>query len=181
MKSIASCYVPYYNKKYGRIGHLLQDRFKSEPCNDSGYFLTLFRYIHQNPVKAGLVKTAKDYRYSSWGNDYLGQTLQRASHIEPVIKRYGIDELAAWVDMPLPETVMCIDMDERKVISDETVREVLLMKCGARTIPEFQLHSKDRQKDIVRDVMRELGAGPRQMVRVSGLTYAVAYKIWKDI
>ena len=29
--------------------HLLQDRFKSEPCNDSGYFLTLFRYIHQNP------------------------------------------------------------------------------------------------------------------------------------
>ena len=61
VKSIASCYVPYYNKKYGRIGHLLQDRFKSEPCNDSGYFLTLFRYIHQNPVKAGLVKTAKDY------------------------------------------------------------------------------------------------------------------------
>ena len=32
VKSIASCYVPYYNKKYGRIGHLLQDRFKSEPC-----------------------------------------------------------------------------------------------------------------------------------------------------
>ena len=61
VKSIASCYVLYYNKKYGRIGHLLQDRFKSEPCNDSGYFLTLFRYIHQNPVKAGLVKTAKDY------------------------------------------------------------------------------------------------------------------------
>ena len=49
------------NGTLGRIGHLLQDRFKSEPCNDSGYFLTLFRYIHQNPVKAGLVKTAKDY------------------------------------------------------------------------------------------------------------------------
>ena len=40
-------------------------------------------------------------------------------------------------------------MDDRKVIADE-----------------FQLHSKDRQKDIVRDVMRELGASPRQMVRV---------------
>ena len=35
VKSIASCYVPYYNKKYGRIGHLLQDRFKSEPCNSN--------------------------------------------------------------------------------------------------------------------------------------------------
>ena len=181
VKSIASCYVLYYNKKYGRIGHLLQDRFKSEPCNDSGYFLTLFRYIHQNPIKAGFVKVAKDYVYSSWGNDYLGQPSQRVCHTEPVIKRYGIDELTAWVDMPLPETVGCIDMDERRVIADETVREMLLRKCGARTISEFQLHTKDRQKDIVRDVMRELGAGPRQIVRVSGMTYAVVYKIWKDI
>ena len=119
--------------------------------------------------------------YSSWGNDYLGRALQRACHIEPAIKRYGIDELTAWVDMPLPETVGCIDMGDQKVIADETVREVLLRKCGVRTIPEFQLHTKDRQKDIVRDVMRELGAGPRQMVRVCGLTYAVVYKMWKDL
>ena len=83
--------------------------------------------------------------------------------------------------LPLPETVGCIDMGDQKVIADETVREVLLSKCGARTIPEFQLHTKDRQKDIVRDVMRELGAGPRQMVRVCGLTYAVVYKMWKDL
>jgi len=83
--------------------------------------------------------------------------------------------------LPLPETFGCIDMGDQKVIADETVREVLLSKCGARTIPEFQLHTKDRQKDIVRDVMRELGAGPRQMVRVCGLTYAVVYKMWKDL
>ena len=48
-------------------------------------------------------------------------------------------------------------------------------------LDSFQLHTKDRQKDIVRDVMRELGAGPRQMVRVCGLTYAVVYKMWKDL
>ena len=72
VKYIADIYVRYYNKKYGRIGHLLQDRFKSEPCNDSDYFIVLMRYIHQNPVKAGLAKTAKEYCYSSWGNDYLG-------------------------------------------------------------------------------------------------------------
>ena len=54
MKSIASSYVFCFNKKYGRIGHLFQDRFKSEPCDDMSYFFTLFRYIHQNPVKAGL-------------------------------------------------------------------------------------------------------------------------------
>ena len=45
IKSIAASYVLYYNKKYGRTGHLFQDRFKSEPCNDASYFITLFRYI----------------------------------------------------------------------------------------------------------------------------------------
>ena len=42
VKSIASSCVYYYNKKYGRIGHLFQDRFKSEPCNTVEYFLHFF-------------------------------------------------------------------------------------------------------------------------------------------
>ena len=178
VKSIASSYVLYYNKKYGRIGHLLQDRFKSEPCNDSGYFLTLFRYIHQNPVKAGLVKAAKDNEYSSWRNDYLGLSAKRICYTESAVKRYGMEELTAWVDMPLPEEVGCLDMDERRVVSDEAVRGLILKKCGARSIAEFQLHTKQRKKDIVRAVIQELGVGPRQMVRVSGMTYAVIHKIW---
>jgi hypothetical protein len=48
IKSLASSYVFYYNKKNERIGHLFQERFKSEPCNDMEYFVTLLRYIHQN-------------------------------------------------------------------------------------------------------------------------------------
>ena len=35
------------------VGHLFQDRFKSEPVENDAYFLTVLRYIHQNPVKAG--------------------------------------------------------------------------------------------------------------------------------
>jgi REP element-mobilizing transposase RayT len=61
IKSLASSYVYYYNKKNERIGHLFQERFKSEPCNDMEYFTTLLRYIHQNPVKAGIVEDAADY------------------------------------------------------------------------------------------------------------------------
>ena len=47
---IATAYAHYYNNKYFRSGHLFQDRFKSEPVNDEGYFFTLLRYIHQNPM-----------------------------------------------------------------------------------------------------------------------------------
>ena len=40
---------------YSRDGHLFRERFKSEPVNDMAYFVTLLRYIHQNPVKAVIV------------------------------------------------------------------------------------------------------------------------------
>ena len=59
MMSAVPCYIYAYCLMPNHVHLLIAE--KSEPCNDSGYFLTLFRYIHQNPVKAGLVKTAKDY------------------------------------------------------------------------------------------------------------------------
>ena len=58
-KRIGSKYVYWYNIKYQRKGHLFQDRFKSEPVDDDAYFLTVNRYIHQNPVKAGLCKKSR--------------------------------------------------------------------------------------------------------------------------
>ena len=55
MKRIACSYVYWYNSKYYRSGHLFQDRFRSEPVETDEYFLTVLRYIHQNPIKAKLV------------------------------------------------------------------------------------------------------------------------------
>jgi len=179
VKSLAASYAFFFNKKYGRLGHLFQDRFKSEPCNDAGYFMTLFRYIHQNPVKAGLVLRAGDYEYSSWTNDYLGRSTSVCCHTQSAINRYGIEELTEWVNMPLAANTNCIDISERKIIADETVRQLILKKCCAKNITDFQLYSRERQKDIVRDVMIELGAGPRQMSRVTGLSYSFIYKLNK--
>ena len=72
MKRIGSKYAVWFNTKYQRVGHLFQDRFKSEVVEDPPYFLTVLRYIHFNPVKAGLVKTPGAYAYSSYGC-YFGE------------------------------------------------------------------------------------------------------------
>ena len=61
IKRISAAYALFYNKKYERVGHLFQDRFKSEPVNDESYFFTLIRYIHQNPVAAGLSADVASY------------------------------------------------------------------------------------------------------------------------
>jgi len=61
MKRISTSYVYYYNWQYDRKGHLFQDRYKSEPVEDDAYFLTVLRYIHQNPLKAGLSDDISSY------------------------------------------------------------------------------------------------------------------------
>ena len=68
--SVASKFAIWYNTKYERVGYLFQDRFKSEAVETNEYFLTVIRYIHQNPVKAGLCKKVSDYEFSSY-NEYL--------------------------------------------------------------------------------------------------------------
>ena len=54
-----------HRSKYVRIGHLFQERFKSQPVGDWDYFLTLLRYIHQNPLKPHLVTSLREYK-SVW-------------------------------------------------------------------------------------------------------------------
>jgi REP element-mobilizing transposase RayT len=66
MKRIGTRCVARYNRKYQRCGHLFQDRFKSEAVEDDGYFLSVLKYIHQNPQKAGLCKGPDLYLWSSY-------------------------------------------------------------------------------------------------------------------
>jgi len=70
VKRISTAYALYFNKKYERVGHLFQDRYKSEVVEDVDYFFTLLRYIHNNPVKAGRCLYPKQYAYSSW-HEYI--------------------------------------------------------------------------------------------------------------
>lgn len=69
MQCIQTVYSQYFNKKYKRIGHLFQDRFKSIPVEENTYLLECVRYIHQNPVKAQISSIDK-YLWSSY-NEYI--------------------------------------------------------------------------------------------------------------
>lgn len=65
-KRICTSYAVWYNRKYQRAGHLFQDRFRSENVETDQYYMTVLRYILQNPVKAGMVSNPGDYRWSSY-------------------------------------------------------------------------------------------------------------------
>jgi REP element-mobilizing transposase RayT len=78
MKSINQGYVHYYNKRYGRHGHLFQDRFKSKIVDNDTYLIALSAYIHNNPKDIKLYKNdVSKYPYSSLAI-YLG--IKKDSH-----------------------------------------------------------------------------------------------------
>jgi len=71
IKRIAVSYAYYFNKKNNRVGHVFQDRFRSENIENERHLLAAIRYVHLNPEKAGIGKW-DDYKYSS-AVSYLGK------------------------------------------------------------------------------------------------------------
>lgn len=59
-------YAAYYNRRHGRTDHVFGKRFQSGLVEDDIYLLALTRYIHRNPVRAGLVRQPEDYPWSSF-------------------------------------------------------------------------------------------------------------------
>ena len=71
MQKFSIGYAKAINKGQNRVGHLFQGRYKNKLVPDNNYLLHLSRYIHLNPVKAGLVKKPEEYNYSSY-LEYVG-------------------------------------------------------------------------------------------------------------
>lgn len=68
---VCTSYSKYFNKKYERVGHLFQDRFRQILIDDNKYLTWLAAYIHLNPKTAGLSETPSQYQWSSY-SEYLG-------------------------------------------------------------------------------------------------------------
>ena len=72
IQSLLTGYVRRFNAVHRRRGHLFQGRYKSIVCDRESYLLELVRYIHLNPVRAGLVKRPGEWPWSGHG-EYLGR------------------------------------------------------------------------------------------------------------
>lgn len=64
MQSLQQSYTQRFNRQHGQVGHVFQGRYKALLCATDEYLLTLVRYVHLNPLRAGLVAHPADYPYS---------------------------------------------------------------------------------------------------------------------
>ena len=73
MKGINLSYVQHFKNKYKYAGHFWQDRFKSIIISKDEYLLACGSYVELNPVRAGMVKEAREYQWSSYGANAYGK------------------------------------------------------------------------------------------------------------
>ncbi len=179
IKRIASSYVYYYNHKYSRDGHLFRERYKSEPVNDMAYFVTLLRYIHQNPVKAGIVNEVKDYEFSSWHEyEAPNSALFPLCDIRTVLNRIPYNELNDLVNAPLSDDVGCLDIEDASKgrPSDDQVMLLIKERTGATNSSAFQQLPDEMKKSVLIE-LKGKRASLRQLERLTGIGKSMIYRM----
>ena len=73
MQGLLRSYTSYFNKKYNKVGHLWQGRFKSKVIVKDNYLIDCIHYVELNPVRAGIVKMPGEYNWSSYKERIFGQ------------------------------------------------------------------------------------------------------------
>lgn len=177
IKRISSGYVYWYNNKYKRCGHLFQERFKSEVVETDEYFLTVIRYIHLNPVKAGIINDAEQYKWSSY-REYTGT---------PIVTdiTYALDLLS-----PNREHAKkmfqdfnnqnnhdkCLEHINKVTVSDEEIRE-LMNSIGIISPQQLQQLEKPLRNAIIRQIKNIPGVTTRQLANLTGISKSVIDRV----
>jgi putative transposase len=90
MKNLSQQYVQRVNHRLGRTGTLWEGRFHSSLVTSERYVLTCYRYIELNPVRAGMVTSASEYRWSSYRSNVREQA-EGFLKMHPTYATLGID------------------------------------------------------------------------------------------
>lgn len=90
VQNAAFRYAMWSNRRLERVGHVFQGRFRSFVVSDDVYLISLVRYVHHNPVRAGMVSTPEQHAWNTH-RDYLGSGRFPFVKPEPVLAIFGPD------------------------------------------------------------------------------------------
>ncbi|MDO4510937.1 MAG: transposase [Bacteroidales bacterium] len=172
MKRLGVAYVSYYNKRHSRLGPLFHDRFRSEPVTDSKYFVTLLRYIHCNPVEAGIVELPGQYQWSSY-HEYDGSIKSNC-----ICSRRLPFSSIEWKDVC--EMVLKVSEVSRpkssiaaRRLTDEEAIAIVRRICGKDAFEELD---QERRNLVLRAAVKA-GVSKRQLSRIAKVDYKTVFRI----
>ncbi|MHB8074642.1 REP-associated tyrosine transposase [Desulfosporosinus fructosivorans] len=171
VRRITVGYAQYHNFQNGRTGHLFQNRFRSEIIDNDAYFLEVLRYIHQNPLKAGMVKNIEDYQWSSI-NAYLGTGnilvetrfalgfFKDTKDFEAFMKQLNNDQ--------------CLEYHLKTRYTDDDLKEFVSSFVNISTLNELDIGSRNELLATIKEVTT---SSNRQLSRVLNIGRGIIEKV----
>jgi len=172
MRQVNSKYAMYFNKKYERVGHLWQDRFKSWYITDERYLWVLFKYIELNPIKANLVEKFGQW-YRSFIYDYVHNKILKCEKASFFLR----NDIFKYLDVELNE-------EDLKVLENIKKQKVTIKRDFSKKedisnyLKQVYSDKKERNKDILKAY--QAGYKKSEIAKYLGVSLSLVSKIIKN-
>ncbi len=176
---MATGYANYFNKKYQRVGHVFENRFVSKNVESSKYLLNLVRYIHQNPLKAG-ISPMENYKWSSY-LEYFSDKKKIVESQEVLSifleeKRKGSFLEFNQKILKFKSSTEFLEYEMKNRMTDEEVIYFIKKKLGLRNIQEIQNYNVEHRNALIGIIGKMEGTTRKQIARVTGIALSVIDK-----
>ena len=179
MQSLQIRYADYFNKKYDRVGHLFKDKFKSQCVETDYYILNLQRYIHQNPIKAG-IGTIEEYLWSSY-REYIGKNKEQLIDKEDIFKLFSMSDTKAvkkFIEfnneiLSLSKSDEILEYEIRKGFNDDEIINLIKKELKINNIQEIQNYDKNKRNYYLKKAKEIKGCTQEQLSRILGINIRI--------
>lgn len=169
-RRIICSYVYWYNLKYERVGHLFQNRFRSEPVDTKEYFLTVLRYILRNPVNAGICRTPQEYIHSSVAEYFDART--GITDVTPVFRMIDYNYLREFILVKNEDQCLEISRATAKRVTDKAAKDLIYQEFGTYSPMAEKDYDRQALDESIRKIIRK-GVSIRQLSRLTGISKKV--------
>jgi REP element-mobilizing transposase RayT len=166
-------YAFRYNAAYNRSGHAFEDRFRSEPIDDDAYLTQVIRYIHNNPVNAGLSDLPRYYKWSSY-NEYLNNIpvyvdLNQMTFIFDV---FGSKDSFEDYHRLYDDKIHLDTSEDQNNILDRRIQKIITDFFKSKGLEEQSqlLKNEERMKEIIFLLQTEVFLSRRKISKILGTT-----------
>lgn len=181
--SIATSYANYFNKKYERKGHVFENRFRSKNVGNLNYLLNLVRYIHQNPLKAG-ISLMEDYKWGSYWEYSKTEKIKEEDRIvdtEEIWNMFSKERKQAKKEflkfnkqiLKFQESSELLEYEIKKRLTDEEVIYFIKVELGIFNIQEIQKYNVEERNKIIRRIKKMEGISHKQIGRILGINIRI--------
>jgi REP element-mobilizing transposase RayT len=167
MKRLLTKYAGWFNKKYSRVGSLIANRYKSQPIEIDRYLLSVLRYIHQNPLKAGMTTKLSEYKWSSYLEYINGDILTDTQFILEIIDKNN------FIIFHNEEENELYEVSDKIRKNDEYIKKRIIEITGVKQPLEIGILPKLERNIIIKRLRIDEGFSIRQIERATGISRGI--------